>query len=496
MKRNILNLTNTEAMDFFIAEERYFTFDLPKYFTFDKLLIQLSNYLAGESLETVSKDKPSRFENVNYKLFNNKNGEYSWRLFQLINPVIYVLLVHQITEKKNWSLIVKELKKNTLIECMSIPVIKSNKQRTEKEEQIATWWEKVEQESISLALKYNYIFQTDIVDCYGSIYTHSIPWALHTKEVAKKHRTDSRLIGNIIDSHLREMSNGQTNGIPQGSILMDLIAEIVLKYTDIKLSDRLKKLSDKKFRIIRYRDDYRIFVNNPETGKNIIKELSNVLAKLGMRINSEKTKFSNDIISSSIKPDKLFWIANGSTDYNIEKNLLIIKTLSEQYRNSGTLVKELQNFYQRIYYHKSFNNVGALISIITDIGSKNPRAYPLVISILGKFISTLEDAEEKISYIESVEQKIKKLPNTEMVDLWLQRLTLKFDPDREYQGKLTEKVKDSSVEIWNSDWLMDDIKFLIDSISIIDEDEIDNMDNYPDLDEIALFNTKTNYYKV
>ena len=33
-----------------------------------------------------------------------------------------------------------------------------------------------------------YMLRTDILDFYGSVYTHSIPWALHTKEVAKKNR--------------------------------------------------------------------------------------------------------------------------------------------------------------------------------------------------------------------------------------------------------------------------------------------------------------------
>jgi hypothetical protein len=88
------------------------------------------------------------------------------------------------------------------------------------------------------------------------------------------------------------------------------------------------------FEIMRYRDDYRIFVNNPETGKKIIKELSNILADLGMRINSEKTIFSNDVIGSSIKADKLFWLTNSSRNWNITKHLLIIKELSEKYRNS------------------------------------------------------------------------------------------------------------------------------------------------------------------
>lgn len=44
-----------------------------------------------------------------------------------------------------------------------------------------------------------YILQTDISQFYQSIYTHSIPWALHGKLKAKKLRQDTTLFGNKLD---------------------------------------------------------------------------------------------------------------------------------------------------------------------------------------------------------------------------------------------------------------------------------------------------------
>lgn len=222
MPNNILDLSNEEARKFFLTEERYFTFDLPKYFTFNEILEQVSQKLHNQKLsdfyseytqtnqqgiEETKKHSPAFFENVNYKLFNNKNGEYSWRLFQLIHPALYVSLVNEITKQDNWDIIIKRLKEESIIECQSIPIIKSEDKKTDKSEQILTWREEVEQKSISLALDYAYIFHTDIVDCYGSIYTHSISWALHTKQIAKEKRNDKTLIGNIVDKHLQDMAN-------------------------------------------------------------------------------------------------------------------------------------------------------------------------------------------------------------------------------------------------------------------------------------------------
>lgn len=58
---------------------------------------------------------------------------------------------------------------------------------------IKYWWQEVEQESIRLALKYEYLIHTDIAECYSSIYTHSIDWALRGKEKAKKCKNDGYL---------------------------------------------------------------------------------------------------------------------------------------------------------------------------------------------------------------------------------------------------------------------------------------------------------------
>ena len=100
--------------------------------------------------------------------------------------------------------------------------------------QILSWWQGIEQASIELALEYDYVFLcADITDCYGAIYTHSIAWAIHGKTVAKQNRTDKNLVGNVIDWYIQDMRHGQTNGIPQGSVLMDFIAEILLGYADL-----------------------------------------------------------------------------------------------------------------------------------------------------------------------------------------------------------------------------------------------------------------------
>ncbi|CAB5505090.1 RNA-directed DNA polymerase, partial [Bathymodiolus thermophilus thioautotrophic gill symbiont] len=376
--RTVLDLTSDKAKAFFLDEENYCNVKLPSYFKFNDLLKAIDDEYQPNNPEKIYKvdivkpdfkkhfkrkllsggdewslssllrqpllkiykyktkgKYPSNFENINYKLFSNKDGKYAWRLFQLIHPVLYVSLVNYITN--DWDTIKNafdRFKDNKKIICASIPT-------ANQKQQIDVWVKNVEQKSIELALEYEYLFKTDIVDCYGAIYTHSIPWAIHTKTKAKDKRNNKLYIGNIIDILLRGMNYGQTNGIPQGSVLMDFIAEMVLGYIDEELTKKLIECDD--YRIIRYRDDYRIFTNDIATGKKIVKELSNILADMGMRLNDEKTKDSNDIVVSAIKADKMQVIVDNRPDSdNLQYQLLYIKNLSEQYLGFGQLIPKLK----------------------------------------------------------------------------------------------------------------------------------------------------------
>ena len=494
---NILDLNHESAKNFFLKGENYCSLELPQYFKFSDLLKAVSEKLGTSNLSDYYSEKgvkPESFEGVNYKLLNNKNGEYAWRLLQLIHPALYVVLVHEITKKENWNLILEKFNEfqKCVVKCASLPVIKSEKYKSGKATQILTWWEKVEQKSLALSLEYEYLFHTDVVDYHGSIYTHSIAWALHTKEEAKKseNRNNQNFLGNVIDKKLREMQNGQTNGIPQGSVLMDFIAEIVLGYTDQKLSDKLEGIPKEEYKIIRYRDDYRVFVNNLETGKEIIKQLTNVLSEMGMRLNTEKTKYSDDVIVGSIKPDKLFWIAHGNIKRNLEKNLLMIYDLSKKYSNSGVLIRELTSFYKKIEKRGKLKNSDVLIGISVNIAFRNPRTYPVVSAILSKLLELSENSAE---IIKKIRKRFTKLPNTEYLDLWLQRITLKIEGNFSYQGRLCKKVENNNIEIWCSDWLKDDFKEIISSGVIIDQEEIEKMKPVIESKEFATFE-QNNYY--
>ena len=364
--KNVLNLSASKAKDYFLKEENYSNILLPTYFSFQKLLDKLDKKLQNKELKTFyvnNKIPPSSYDDVNYVIYNNKDGCYAWRPLQLLNPIIYVALVNYITQNSVWNLIKKRFKdfqSNDNILSQAIPVLKSPKKK-QQASQVLNWWNEVEQLSLEQALEYSYLFSTDITDCYGSIYTHTIAWALHGKDNAKKSIKDKtiKLEGNDIDDLIRCMTYNQTNGIPQGSVLMDFIAEIVLGYADLLLSEKLNDAKIENYKIIRYRDDYRIFVNNTQTGGQIVKFLTEVMIELGFKLNATKTQKTEDIIEGSLKKDKLYRISHLEdlnkfclNKGNFQKQLIRIYDFSKKFPNSGSLQSLLMEYNKNIKLKK------------------------------------------------------------------------------------------------------------------------------------------------
>lgn len=286
--KKVTNMTNNEARSFFLKSNSYCNIDLPIYFNFQPLIDNISLKIDSKKISDFYKNKrsnpPNKIEDVNYKFLNNKDGKYSWRPFEIIHPVIYISLVQEICKIENWKIIkerFKEFKNNKKIICCSIPG-ESKSKKYDKKVTILNWWNEFEQKSIVMSLDYTYMGVTDISNCYSSIYTHSISWAIHTKEVAKKkeNRKNLKLIGNYIDHMIQEMSFGQTNGIPQGSTLMDFIAEIVLGYADELLYKELEKEKIEDYTILRYRDDYKIFTNDTYIYDKFFNEIRGNITKI------------------------------------------------------------------------------------------------------------------------------------------------------------------------------------------------------------------------
>ncbi len=501
---NILNFNCGKAKDFFMKNESYCNAPLPKYFDFGIMLTEIDKYVK-DNQNNFDKllNKSKYYDDVNYKLIMNKDSRYSWRKIELINPILYIELVNKITKESNWEFIkyrIKELqsKVDAHIKCISIPVEKRT-EKTDTGASILNYWSNFEQQSIKLSLEYSYIFEADISNFYPSIYTHSIPWAIHSKCTAKEEKFDKNLIGNQIDTLLQCMQYGQTNGIPQGSVLMDFIAEILSAYIDAILYLKLKKLKITKYKILRYRDDYRIFVNNPKNGEQIIKTLSEILMEHGLKLNESKTSNSSDIITNSIKKDKIYSISNPVYHKNIQKHLLNIRELAKKYPNSGAVTTLLNKFFKIIdEIDEKYTSIDVLIAIIVDIAINNSKTYLHASLILSKLLSFMQDDYKKQN-IDKIVKKFNEVPNTGYMQVCLQRVVFKIENLNKIKDSFTEKLcqvfnsKTKVSDLWCFDWLKDNKKIqeclikIINNHGIINTTERDNISTVAKKDEGEIF---------
>ena len=128
----------------------------------------------------------------------------------------------------------------------------------------------------------HYVVRTDISKCFPSIYTHSIPWALHGRSKSKKDHSLS-LPGNLLDKATQNTRDGQTNGLLIGPHTSNIISEIILT----RIDDEMIKRGYEEF--IRYIDDYTFYAKTHNEAEKFIHDLAIQLREYELTLNERKT---------------------------------------------------------------------------------------------------------------------------------------------------------------------------------------------------------------
>ena len=482
MKR-LIDLTNEEARAHFMKGSSYFNGDLPRYISFEPILKGVAAVLNGRSYSQFQNTKPGLLPNVNYNFIANKDGRLAWRPYELLHPAIYVSLVNVICEGDNWALIKKRFGEfeDGVIDCCSAPVMSVDHQ-SDVATQVRSWWQSVEQRSLAYSLEFSHLLHTDVTDCYGSLYTHSISWAIHGLEEAKRNKGKNSLLGNKIDSHIQASRYGHTNGIAQGSVLMDFIAKLVLGYVDQQINSEFGECTD--IRILRYRDDFRIFANSDERAEEILKVVSDNLRYVGMKLGVAKTIACRNVVEGSIKPDKLAGIelqdighANAKT---IQKQLFRLHSFGQKFANSGALRRLISDFHTSVSSQtETPDDLEVQVAIATDIAFVSPATFPAVAGILSYLIS-LADNDDKVLLWEKVRRKMARVPYNGYLEIWLQRVTqpkavgIKFESSE----PICKIVNGEKSKLWENGWIASEaLKQALDVSKIVvavvdDEDEV------------------------
>ena len=362
MAKNILSLTYKDALDYFMSASNYSTLELPEYLDMTPILKHVRKTIGAKVFEDCVQGNRFNTEVLNYTMNLNKDGKYAVRPIAFVNPYIYYFFAREICTEDNWSYLkawFKAVQQPAVTAC-SLPVIAEEKEAFHNSTTILNWWSNFEQASLELSLEYPYMFISDIRNCYGSINTNFIVEALNShisfqESEQIKDFNQKRFVTNI-SNLLRLYQGNLLVGLPQGSALSDLLAEILLAYSDMLFCKEVKSHGIQcKYKILRYRDDYRIFCDDKESLSELSYILQSVLRRLGFEMNSQKTQTTDDLIGNSIKGDKLAYIYNtpifnkkGCDFDGIQKHLLFIHQFGKEFPNSGQLKTLLSDLSQRI----------------------------------------------------------------------------------------------------------------------------------------------------
>ena len=204
-----------------------------------------------------------------------------------------------------------------------------------------------------------------------------------------------------------------------------------------------------------------------------MKILNEVLYAWNMKMNTAKTSETSDIITSSVKPEKLEEIYTSPLQLPFQKSAMRIYQISKKYPNAGLVAKNLTDYFDRLKRGKRSKDFDfeVVVAIMTMIAYYSPKYMPQVASIITTIIQMSDTRVDRNMIISKIVDKFEYVPNTEFIDVWLQRIT-GADEINTYDFKSTiTKVataqQDNSV-LWNSHWLNDDDKRTIEAVRISD----------------------------
>lgn len=151
-------------------------------------------------------------------------------------------------------------------------------------------------EFFQLEKRFRHLRVFDISKCFHHIYTHSISWAVKSKEFAKS-ELNKRTFDGDFDAIMQAANHKETAGILIGPEISRIFAEIILQRIDAKVEKRAAESNLKlgiNYNVRRYVDDYFIFSSNKEIGHKVMQLYLEELKVFRLYLNEAKS--SDDVI--------------------------------------------------------------------------------------------------------------------------------------------------------------------------------------------------------
>lgn len=435
--KRLLKSVSKDIIAKWLLEEGYYPeqYVMPPTFKVNKFELQAHPYYLVDTTSGQPKFDPIKSELVNISF---PKSELTDRTFGILEPKIYHDIVWYLINE--WDLIIKTLF-NPVNKIYSysfpIPVSKNNEGslgNLRAGRMIYEFLEMAENDLVAEAYNYKYILKTDIKNFYPSIYTHSIAWALHTKELIRKkgNRADyTKFLGLKLDRLFQSANDGCTNGIAIGPAISDLISEIILSSVDTASS----KIIDSKnidFIGVRFKDDYRFLCQSKQDANFIIKTLQKQLALFNLTLNESKSQIDE-------LPEGLFrqWTADyqpfslrykSKINYKrFESSLRGTLKVDKKFEGTGVVdrfLSELTTKDNTLKFDFKDKDLLKAISLLLLLKERRNKSIPQILGIIEKIIEENISKVRTINKIKSIienllNEKLKNIEDNQYDLVWL-----------------------------------------------------------------------------
>jgi len=157
--------------------------------------------------------------------------------------------------------------------------------------------------------KYPRLVRADVAKCFDSVYTHTVSWVTNGIRASKNmQRETADTFGGKFDKLMQYLNFAETSGIIIGPELSRVFAEIILQEVDVRVERELEKkglLRGTHYEIMRYVDDYFVFLADPQNTELVEEILTAQLAIFKLHLNDQKQHHFDTPLASHMSVAKV-----------------------------------------------------------------------------------------------------------------------------------------------------------------------------------------------
>lgn len=309
------------------------------------------------------------------ELFSVARAGHQRRATGLPNPIAQTFLSKAVVD--NWASIVLNFRRSKI--SASHPRFRRDSNRAASLPSMQTLYER----RLLQGAGYRYVLRTDISRFFPTIYTHSIPWALHGKAASKKNtKPTPKFFGNLLDLATRQSQDGQTFGLSIGPDTSHIIAECIATSIDVDLERKLKG----RLAGFRYVDDYYLFFETQDDAEKALACLVRCLRDFELQINFEKTRICRiDELQEDFWTHALRSIAISSSGQrqrsDINHYFELARDLAKRYPTDGVMIYALRRVGSVILRLENWDAFEAQLCLVA-------AAHPVTLQSIARLLST------------------------------------------------------------------------------------------------------------